>query len=132
VDQLADFIEIPRFTLADRELRIVHSSERMTHPRSYLRTRRATLIAEWLKARRLGRLVAAVKASPLGRLFLGGGRRFAEPSAETAQTICHLLRGEIEKLEALVNRDLSEWKQPARLVESGVSGAAAGCYQPAD
>lgn len=132
VDQLADFIAIPRFTLADRELRLVHSSERMTHPRSYLRTRRATLIAEWLKAKRLGRLVAAVKGSPLGKFFLGGGRRFAEPSPETAQTICHLLRGEIEKLEALVNRDLSEWKQPSRLVESAVTGAAAGCYQPAD
>jgi Sulfotransferase domain len=132
VDQLADFIEIPRFTLADRELQTVHSSERMTHPRSYLRTRRATLIAEWLKARRLGRLVAAVKGSPLGQLFLGGGRSFTEPSLETAQTICHLLRGEIEKLEAMLNRDLSEWKQPTGLVESSVTGATAGCYQPLD
>jgi sulfotransferase family protein len=111
VDRLADFIDIPRFTLTAPELRIIHTSETMTHPRSYFRTRNATLTADWLKARRLGRFVSVLKRSPLSKLFLGSGRRFARPSPEAADTIWRLFRHEVEMLETMVNRDLSVWRQ---------------------
>jgi len=39
VDKLADFIGLPRFTLAPSDIHRVHASEMMTHPRNYYRTR---------------------------------------------------------------------------------------------
>lgn len=111
VDRLANFIEVPRFRLSATELRVVHTSENMTHPRSYYRTRHATFVANWLKARRFGKFVSAVKRSPLGKLFLGGGSRFAAPSPDLALTICRLFQPEVDMLERMLGRDLSDWKQ---------------------
>lgn len=110
VDALADFIGIPRFTLPTQALKAIYSSESMTHPRSYYRTHRATMIADWLKARRLGHLVGIINSSPFRKLFLGGGARFAKPTQELSKSIYELFDSEIEQLETMVNRDLSEWK----------------------
>jgi hypothetical protein len=110
VNILADFIGIPRFTLTLPEFQVMHASETMTHPRSYSRTHRATLVADWLKARHLGHFVAIVKGTPLRKLFLGGGPVFGEPSTETALMIYSIFRREMEELEMLVNRDLSAWR----------------------
>jgi hypothetical protein len=89
------------------------ASETMTHPRSYRRTRNATLVAEWLKARRFGKFVAAVKDSLVGKLFLGGGPAFSPPSPEAV----FRRRSEIERLEMMTNRDLSAWKDPPDWVQ---------------
>lgn len=113
VDELADFIEMPRFRLSKTEMRAVHSSDRLTQPRNYHSTRKAAQIAEWLKARRFGSLVAALKASPVGKLLLRGGARFAEVPPEAVAAVSDLLRDEIDRLEAMTGRDLAAWKQPA-------------------
>lgn len=131
LDHVADFIEIPRFKLSAAEMRRVHSSRAMTHPRNHQRTRYATLLAEWLKARHFGKIVAAVKASPVGSFFLGGGPQFAEPSPEATLIIHQVLKDEIEKLESMVGRDLSAWKQPLKL-SSVAASAENNCYQAAD
>jgi len=110
VEALADFIEIPRFTLTPTQLKRVHTSETMTHPRNYYRTRSATLMADWFKARRLDGVVTRVKSSPLIKLFLGGGPKFAELSREVSQGLYELFRPDIEELESMLNRDLSAWK----------------------
>ena len=110
VDMLADFIGMARFRLEPWELRTMHASESMTHPRSYLWTHRGTLVADWLKARRFGRFIAMINGSPVRKLFLGGGKRFSPPAPTIASTICELLRDEISDLEHIVNRDLSAWK----------------------
>ena len=107
---LADFIGIPRFTLPTKALKTIYTSESMTHPRSYYRTHRATMIADWLKARRLGHLVGIINSSPVRKLFLGGGARFAKPTQELSKSIYELFDSEIEQLETMVNRDLSGWK----------------------
>src|SRR5579863_4485529 len=49
VDEVADFIGVPRFALLDWQFGFVHDSERMTHPRNYYGTRTATRMADWLK-----------------------------------------------------------------------------------
>jgi len=120
VDTLVDFIEIPRFPLTQAQIRYVHSSESLTHPRNYYWTRGATAMADWCKARRLDRVVAAVKSSPLLKLFLGGGPAFEELSPALSLKLYELFRPEVEKLEAILNRDLSAWKSPpgCRLEES--------------
>jgi hypothetical protein len=110
VDTLADFIGLSRFILTPSDLRRVHSSESMTHPRNYYRTRGATFMADWCKARRLHAVVTAIKSSPLIKLFLGGGPPFTPISAETTKRLYELFRPEIEELEAILNRDLSPWK----------------------
>ena len=118
VNRLADFISIPRFAVSERERRMVHGSDAMTHPRSYWRTRHATLVAEWLKARRFGKFVEAVKESAVGKLFLGGGPAFPPPSPEAALVIAESCRSEIERLEMMTGRDLTAWKEP---LDSGQS-----------
>jgi hypothetical protein len=110
VDTVADFIGVPRFTLAPSEIHRVHGSESMTHPRNYYRTRGATFMANWCKARRLDRIVTAIKTSPLIKLFLGGGPPFAQVAPETKLKLYELFRPEIEELEVLLNRDFSAWK----------------------
>lgn len=110
VDALADFIGIPRFTLPTDALKAVYTSETMTHPRSYYRTHRASIVADWLKARRLGHLVGMINSSPVRKLFLGGGARFAQPTQELSKCVYELFDSEIEQLETMVNRDLSGWK----------------------
>jgi Sulfotransferase domain len=110
VDVIADFIGVARFSLTRRDIRHVHASKTMTHPRNYYWTRGATTIAEWCKAWRLHTVVAQVKNSPLLGLFLGGGREFSDLSRELSRTIYELCRAEIEDLELLLNRNLSAWK----------------------
>ena len=110
VNMLADFLEIPRFSLSRSEMKSVHASESMTHPRSYYRTRSATMVADWLKARRFGHFVSAVKKSPISKFFLGGGLAFSGISREVSITLQELFQEEVEELESMVQRDLSAWK----------------------
>lgn len=110
VDSIAEFIGIPRFTLTAQQLNRVHSSETMTHPRNYYRTRGATWLADWCKARRLDGIVTSVKRSSLIKLFLGGGPAFAELSRDVSQSLYELFRPDVEELEAILKRDLSAWK----------------------
>jgi hypothetical protein len=110
VDSVAEFVGLPRFTLAPSDLHRVHASESMTHPRNYYRTRGATFMADWCKARRLDRAVSAIKNSPLIKLFLGGGPPFTQISPETKLKLYEMFRPEIEELEVLLNRDFSTWK----------------------
>lgn len=123
VDQLADFIDVPRFRLSSSEVQYVHASETMTHPRNFHRTRRATAIADWFKARRLDRLVVAVKKSPLKKFFLGGGPAFSDTPQDVSERLCEFFRSEIEELEIMLNRDFSSWKPLEESMPSSMRAA---------
>jgi hypothetical protein len=110
LDNIVDFIGVPRFTLTPNQVRYVHGSEFLTHPRDFRRTRGATLMAEWFKARQLDSLVSAVKRTPLMKLFLGGGPAFTALPAEVTHSLYQRFRPEVDALETLLNRDLSTWK----------------------
>jgi hypothetical protein len=88
----------------------VHSSDGLTHPRSYMRTRSATKIADWLKAQRLDPVVAFVRNSRLRRLFLGGGAPFADLAPDLVTRLYEHFRDEVEQLEDMLRRDFSAWK----------------------
>ncbi len=113
VNQIADFLGMPRFLLNESSVEGLHphASARMTEPKWYLATRAATYIADWCKGRNLDGLVAGVRNSRLNRLLLGSGAAFSEIPRETMEKITRLLLPETEKLEALLGRDLSAWKQ---------------------
>ena len=112
LDGVTDFIGIPRFELAPSQIGRVFTSETMTHPRNYYRTRSATAMAEWLKLRQLDTVVAAVKKSPLLKFVLGGGPPFTKVSQDLSHKLYEHFRPEVEELEGLLNRDFSAWKLP--------------------
>jgi hypothetical protein len=119
VNALADFIEIPRFTLTAGDCHNIHTSELMTLPRNYSRTRTARLMVEWLQARRFGRLVAVARKSPLRKLFLGGGPPFADAPLDLSLKLSELFRREVDELERMLQRDLSAWKTLGAVLRSG-------------
>jgi hypothetical protein len=110
VDAIADFISIPRFGLSAMEMRTVFSSNTLTEPRSYYRTRGAMLLANWCKMRNLGAIPDAVKTSPYLRYFVGGGPKFVGASPELLNHLSEIFRPEIDELEVLLERDLISWK----------------------
>ena len=110
LDNVVDFIGVPRIMLTPAQNHAVHTSDHMTHPRNYARTRNATRLADWLKAQRFDRLVAAIRDSPLRHFFLSGGPPFTEPTADLAVRLYEHFRPEVEKLEQILQRDLGGWK----------------------
>jgi LPS sulfotransferase NodH len=112
VDKLADFIGVARFRIPESLAHPVNHSEEMTLPRSYYRTRSATILADWFKARKLDGFVAAVMRSRLRSLFLGGGPDFGELPQDLTAVLAEIFRPEVDALEALLKRDLSAWKMP--------------------
>ncbi|MGA8529107.1 MAG: sulfotransferase [Acidobacteriaceae bacterium] len=110
VRRLSDFLNVPRFDLHESQLRQVYSVTSLSEPRSYLATRAATTMADWCKARRFDHVVSAVRESSLFRFFVAGGPPFPEINDATASTVSARLLPEIEEMEAMVNRDLSNWK----------------------
>ena len=113
VNGLADDLAIPRFPVADVDSAGAgtFSSRQMTEPRSYMATRAARMAADWCKARRLDAMVVTARKSPLSRLFLGGGMPFQQVPASTLERIAEMVRPEVERLERMVGRDLSDWKR---------------------
>jgi len=110
VDDVADYIGIPRFALAPSQISHVHSSEPLTQPRSYYRTRGAGALADWFKAHHFDRIVAIAKRSQLRSWFLGGGERFHDMDSDFVNRLYERFRPEVEKLENILGRDLSGWK----------------------
>lgn len=109
-DRIVDFVGAARMKLQPRHLRRVLTSESLTEPRNYYWTRGALRLAEWSKARRLDGLVSAAKRFGGLRFFVGGGPEFPELPHLQRETLRRLFRPEVERLEVLLNRDLSAWK----------------------
>jgi hypothetical protein len=112
LDTLVDFVGIPRMKLAPAQAGRVLASEGMTQPRSYRWTRGAAVLADWSKAHRLDTVVARAKHMGFMKLFLGGGPAFPELSFSERLKLHERFRPEVEKLEAILNRDLTAWKHP--------------------
>ena len=120
LNTLGDFVGLPRLTLGESQIGRVLSSDSMTEPRSYYWTRGAALLAEWSRARRLGALVATAKNLGLHRFFVGKGQAFEDLSYGQRSRLHELFRPEIDKLEVLINRDLSAWKYPRKSAASSL------------
>jgi hypothetical protein len=128
VDDLTEFIGIPRFTLQKSQLGSVHDSDRMTQPRNFSRTRKALLVADWFKSRRLDGVVSAFKRSSFCRLVLGGGQPFPPMPAQIVKQLYEKFYAEVEDLEDLLQRDLSSWKSPQSGPGEGITPT---CAKPA-
>jgi hypothetical protein len=112
LDTLTNFIGVPPLALTQSHARRVLASEGMTEPRSYYCTRGAALLADWARARSLDIIVAKAKELGILKVFVGGGSPFPELPKDDLDRLYELFRPEVEKLEAILNRDLSSWKHP--------------------
>ncbi|MDP9158966.1 MAG: sulfotransferase [Acidobacteriota bacterium] len=121
IDALVDFIGIQRFPLTSIEL--MHTSAEMTLPKSYRRTKIGTAVADWLKAHRLNMVVTRVKKSRMLKLFLGGGADFAAVPDALIHKLYQQFLPEVEKLEVLLDRDLSPWKTPSQTSDEEMQAA---------
>jgi hypothetical protein len=117
LDQLTDFVDVPRMKLGPRQTSRVLASESMTEPRNYRLTRGAARLSEWARARRLDAVVAKAKGMGLIKFFVGGGPAFPPIALATREKLYALFRPEVEKLEELLQRDLSAWKGLERGVQ---------------
>jgi len=117
LDQLTDFVDVPRVKLGPQQTRRVLASESMTEPRNYRLTRGAARLSEWARARRLDTVVAKAKGMGLIKFFVGGGPAFAPIAIAKREQLYALFRPEVEKLEELLQRDLSAWKSLERGAE---------------
>ena len=110
LDKVVDFIGVPRVKLLPAHTPHVLTARTMTQPRNYYWTRGATRLADWSKERRLDSIVAAAKKWGAMNLFLGGGPAFSELSQLQRTRLREIFRPEVDKLEGMLNRDLSAWK----------------------
>ena len=124
--RLTDFLGIPRFLVTEAQRERIYSSKAMTEPRNYLATKSATAVADWCKGRRLDKVVDTVRRSSLIGLFVGGGRRFPEVPEEMLCKLCEVFRPEVDGLELILGRDLSDWKRVKPAVLSSYSDAVGG------
>jgi hypothetical protein len=113
IEKVADFIGIPCFQLSPAHCSLIHQSEELTRPWSYVCTRQATRVADFLKAHRLDKMVATARNSRIRKLFLSSGAPFQELAEEVKISLYEMLRPEIEQLEHVLKRDLSAWKRIA-------------------
>ncbi len=124
IDKLLNFLDLPASPLTDAELKYVHTSERLTEPRSFLLTRTATLMADWCKARNLDQIVAAVRGSRVMNTLLSSGPPFPEVSRSARNRVGEMLQPEIESLEHMIGRDLSMWHLPVSRASLASSASA--------
>lgn len=110
LDKLVDFVGAKRIQLQPNQVHRVLASDTMTQPRSYYWTRGALWLAEWSKSRRLDGVVATAKRIGAIRFFVGGGPAFPEISIPQRHRLREMFRPEVDKLEGMLNRDLSAWK----------------------
>ena len=124
IDKLLNFLDLPASPLTDADLKYVHTSERLTEPRSFLLTRTATLMADWCKARNLDQIVAAVRTSRFMNTLLSSGPPFPEVSRSARDRVGEMLQPEIESLERMIGRDLSMWNLRASRATMASSAGA--------
>lgn len=110
LNRIVDFLGIARLKLQSHQLQRALASEGLTLPRNQCWTRGALRLAEWSKARRLNALVAAAKNVGGLRFFIGGGPPFPEIRPSLLTALRAFFRPEVERMEWMLNRDLSAWK----------------------
>jgi hypothetical protein len=110
IDRIADFIEIPRFTLSTPQNVRVNSSEDMLAPSNYALAALAHLMANTAFSLRLKGIFRLSKRAGLRRLFFGRGRAMAAFDEQLAPSLRKRLTAEVEEVERIIGRDLSAWK----------------------
>ena len=110
LDAVCDFIGVARFAVTASSIGTGRVHQVNTEPANPRMARMARNLVAWFTTRRLDRAAGAVRRSRLIKYMLEGGDPFPPPPPEAAARLRERYRPEIEKLEALIGRDLSQWK----------------------
>lgn len=124
VKMICRFIGAPPINLSSAPVRQrdVNSFELM--PKNLWLARRARKFRARLKKREFQKTIRWLRKAGVWDFCLGRGEKFPPLNAETHERLLQELLPEIEELEHLIGRDLSNWKQPyaSRSLETGRSG----------
>ncbi|HYL60274.1 MAG TPA: sulfotransferase [Candidatus Acidoferrales bacterium] len=114
VDRVCDFIGAARFPVASSAVagQRVHSVP--VAPKSRRLARNARNLMGWLNDRRYHRIANAFRQSALWRFCAERGEPFPPVSAEVDASLREHFLPEIEQLEKMIGRDLTDWKTPRR------------------
>jgi hypothetical protein len=110
LNQVSDFIKIPRFPLSDPTMQDKKVNAIPSLPRSPRIARVARVVRDRLQKRGFYTVVNVLKSSTLRNLLFSGGPSFEPLRAETDARLREFYRPEIEALEEMLGRDLSKWK----------------------
>ena len=110
IDMICQFIGIDRIDLSqsapgNRTINRAHQA-----PWSCRLAQAANAVHFWMLSHRMDRTIGAWKGSPLWSLCFGGGKEYGSMEPETERHLRELFLPDVEKLEALLDRDLSSWK----------------------
>jgi hypothetical protein len=110
LNQVCDFIQIPRIQLANSTLqdRMVNAIPSL--PRNPRIARAARIVRDRLQKRGYYSMVNLVKRNDLRNFLFGGGPAFEPLRAEIDARLREFFRPEVEALEDMLGRDLSAWK----------------------
>jgi hypothetical protein len=108
--QVCDFIGIPSFSLSDPIMRDKKVNAIPSLPRYPRIARAARVVRDRLQKRGLYSVVNVLKSPGLRNFLFSGGPSFEPLRAETDSRLREFFRPEVEALEAMIMRDLSEWK----------------------
>lgn len=120
LNSVCEFIGIPLIDLQNSPVanKKVNMVEGARAPRSRRLAMASGMVTAWLKARRFDSLLHFWRKSGISEFCLGGGEEYGPLSSETEARLREYYRPDIEKLESLTNRDLSDWKNSKALLET--------------
>jgi hypothetical protein len=110
LDRVCGFAGLPRFELTAEQRAPVNSSSPALMPRHWVWTHLGVSVGNWLYGREWERALALVRKLALRRFFLEGGQPFPPLDPRREQRLRRELLPDIERLEAMLERDLSNWK----------------------
>jgi LPS sulfotransferase NodH len=118
LDSVCDFIGIERFAVTASTVGTERVHQVNTLPANPRMARAARNLVAWFANRRMDRAAGIVRRNRLIKYMLEGGDPFPPPAPEMVARLRERYRPEMEKLERLIGRDLSAWKNggenPAR------------------
>jgi len=114
LDSVADFIGIARFPVSTSRVGAERVHTVHTQPPNVRLAKVARDLVAWFSNRRYHRVADAVRRTSVIKYMLEGGDPFPPLTADVAQRMREYYRPEVEKLEKLIGRDLSAWKNGSR------------------
>ena len=111
LDRIASFIGIPRITLSHSMTSRNRENTIETAPRSAWLARNARSFRFWLGSHQFYRTRRFLNRAGVWRFCFEGGEVFPPLDAAVKSRLRDLLRPEVEELEELLQRDLSQWKE---------------------
>jgi hypothetical protein len=112
LDSICEFIGIAPILLADSPLLTKRVNRVTAGPKIALLAEQAWRLRRWLEKRGARKTITALRKAGVWRFSFRGGGKFGPLDPDIERALRTRFRPEVEALEAMMGRDLSEWKMP--------------------